>query len=182
MFSYGWTHLIFARTLWRRYYYYLYVTDEETGVQKSKATYPDQAARRRQNWDANSDSPVPESMLSSIPWFGAVDTQQRLIHPLSLFFLPYCSPIPACLHQLKKKKKVSCLVVSESANPWTVAQQASLSMGFSRQEYWSRLPFPPPGDHLDPGMEPMSPASCNAGRFINTEPLGKVQYLKCISL
>ena len=83
---------------------------------------------------------------------------------------------------LPKKKKVSCLVVSESANPWTVAQQASLSMGFSRQEYWSRLPFPPPGDHLDPGMEPVSPASCNAGRFINTETLGKVQYLKCISL
>ena len=40
----------------------------------------------------------------------------------------------------------------------TVAFQAPLSMGFSRQEYWSGLPFPPPGDLLDPGIEPMSPA------------------------
>ena len=42
--------------------------------------------------------------------------------------------------------------------PWTVALQASLSMGFSRQEYWSGLPFPFPGDLLDPGIEPEFPA------------------------
>jgi len=41
--------------------------------------------------------------------------------------------------------------------PWTVVYQASLSMGFSRQEYWSGLPFPSPGDLPDPGMEPGSP-------------------------
>ena len=40
--------------------------------------------------------------------------------------------------------------------PWTVACQASLSTGFSRQEYWSELPCPPPGHLLDPGMEPTS--------------------------
>ena len=45
------------------------------------------------------------------------------------------------------------------ATPWTVARQASLSMGFSRQEYWSGLPFPSPGDLPNPGMEPGSPAS-----------------------
>ena len=38
------------------------------------------------------------------------------------------------------------------ATPWTVAHQAALSMGFPRQEYWSRLPFPPPGDPPDPGI------------------------------
>ena len=38
--------------------------------------------------------------------------------------------------------------------PWTVARQAPLSMGFSRQEYWSGLLFPPPGDLPDPGIEP----------------------------
>ena len=43
------------------------------------------------------------------------------------------------------------------ATPWTVAHQALLSMGFSRQEYWSGLPFPSPGDLPDPGMEPRSP-------------------------
>ena len=41
--------------------------------------------------------------------------------------------------------------------PWTVAHQALLSMGFSRQEYWSELPFPPPGDLPNPGIEPRSP-------------------------
>ena len=45
------------------------------------------------------------------------------------------------------------------ATSWTVALQAPLSMGFSRQEYWSGLPFPPPGDLPGPGMEPASPMS-----------------------
>ena len=44
------------------------------------------------------------------------------------------------------------------ATPWTVAHQAPPSMGFSRQEYWSRLPFPSPGDLPNPGIEPRSPA------------------------
>ena len=44
------------------------------------------------------------------------------------------------------------------ATPWTVAHQAPLSMGFSRQEYWSGLPYPPPGDLLNPGIESRSPA------------------------
>ena len=44
------------------------------------------------------------------------------------------------------------------ATPWTVAYQASPSMGFSRQEYWSGLSFPSPGDLPDPGIEPRSPA------------------------
>ena len=42
--------------------------------------------------------------------------------------------------------------------PWTVARQAPLSMGFSRQEYWSGLPFPSPEDLPDQGIEPGSPA------------------------
>ena len=53
---------------------------------------------------------------------------------------------------------LSHLVVSASATPWTVAGQAPLSVGFSRQEHWSGLPFPPPGDLPDPGIEPASPA------------------------
>ena len=44
------------------------------------------------------------------------------------------------------------------ATPWTVAHQASLSMRFSREEYWIGLPFPSPGDLPDPGIEPRSPA------------------------
>ena len=44
------------------------------------------------------------------------------------------------------------------ATPWTVAYQAPLFMGFSRQEYWSGVPFPSPGDLPDPGIKPGSPA------------------------
>ena len=48
--------------------------------------------------------------------------------------------------------------ISDSAIPWIVAHQAPLSMGFPRQEYWSGLPFPSPGDLPHPGIEPESPA------------------------
>ena len=55
-----------------------------------------------------------------------------------------------------KVKSLSC--VRLFATTWTVAYQAFLSMGFSRQEYWSGLLFPSPGDLPDPGIEPGSPA------------------------
>ena len=55
--------------------------------------------------------------------------------------------------------------------PWTVARQASLFIRFTRQEYWSGLPFPSPGDLPDPGIEPVSPAL--AGRLSTTVPPGK---------
>ena len=58
------------------------------------------------------------------------------------------------------------------AAPWTVAHQAPLSMGSSRQEYCSGLPFLSPRDLPDPGMELASLAL--AGRFFTTEPLGKL--------
>ena len=62
-------------------------------------------------------------------------------------------------------------VVSDSATSWTVALQAPLSMGFFRQEYWSGLPCPPPGDLPDPGIVPTCPAL--AGGFFTTAPCGK---------
>ena len=55
-----------------------------------------------------------------------------------------------------KVKSLSC--VRLFATPWTVAYQVPPSMGFSRQEYWSGLPFPSPGKLPDPGIEPGSPA------------------------
>ena len=54
---------------------------------------------------------------------------------------------------------------------WTLARQAPLSMGFSRQEYWSGLPCPSPGDLPNAGIKPASPAL--AGGFFTTEPSGK---------
>ena len=60
------------------------------------------------------------------------------------------------------------------ATPWTVAHQVPLSMGFPRQEDWSGVPFPSPGDLPEPGIEPTSPASpALAGRSFTTEPRGK---------
>ena len=55
-----------------------------------------------------------------------------------------------------KEKSLSCVWLF--ATLWIVAHQARLSMGFSRQEYWSRLPFPSPGDRPNPGIEPGSPS------------------------
>ena len=56
--------------------------------------------------------------------------------------------------------------------PWTVAHQAPLSMGFSRQEYWSGLPFPSPADLLDASLS-------LTGAFFTTEPPGKPQVFCC---
>ena len=69
----------------------------------------------------------------------------------------------------------ACSVVFDSfMGSWTVALQAPLSMEFSRQEYWSGLPFPPPGDLPDPGIKPTSLTSPSlAGRFFTTQPPGK---------
>ena len=63
------------------------------------------------------------------------------------------------------------------ATPWTVACQAPLSMGFSRQEYWSGLSFPSPGDLPNPWIEPTSPAL--PGGFFNTEPSVKYSHFVC---
>ena len=62
--------------------------------------------------------------------------------------------------------------------PRTIAYHASLFMGFLRQEYWSRLPFPSPGDLPDPGIKPASPVppALQEGS-LPAEPLGKPLYL-----
>ena len=75
---------------------------------------------------------------------------------------------------------LSCLVMCDSATLWTIALQAPLSMGFSRQESCSGFPFPPPEDLPDPGIEPRSPAL--AGGFFTTEPPGtfKIELKKKI--
>ena len=59
-----------------------------------------------------------------------------------------------CLSLKVKVKSLSHFLLF--VTPWTVARQARLSMGFSRQEYWNELPFPSPEDLSDPGTEPMS--------------------------
>ena len=77
--------------------------------------------------------------------------------------------IPQASHSL-----LSC--VRFFATPWTVAHQAPLPMGFPRQEYWSGLPFPFPGDLPDPGIEPRSPVL--QADSLGSEPPGKPKYKK----
>ena len=88
---------------------------------------------------------------------------------------------------LVKVKAKSLSHVRLFATPWTVAYQAPQSMEFSRQEYWSRLPFPSPLDLPNPGIEPGSPAlqadalpSEPPGNYsINNETLQKWKAAEC---
>ena len=70
---------------------------------------------------------------------------------------------------------VSC--VQLFVTPWTVVHQILLFMEFFRQEYWSGVPFPTPGDLADPEIKPTSlPSLALAGRFLTTESPGKPLY------
>ena len=94
---------------------------------------------------------------------------------LLLFFLHTPSPrTPICSLPVQPWQGLCVCVLRRFVTPWTVACQASLSVGLSRQEYWSGLLFPSPGDLPDPGMEPMSPV-CPALQVnsLPAEPLGK---------
>ena len=79
---------------------------------------------------------------------------------------------------------LSCFsLVWHFAKPRTVACQAPLPMGFSRQEYWSGLPCPSPGDLLNPGIEPKSPVSpALQVNTVPTEPPGKPPWMTYVDL
>jgi len=80
----------------------------------------------------------------------------------------------------KERKKVKSLShVQLFATPWTVVHQAPLSMEFSRQEYGSGLPFPPPGDLPDPGIEPGSP-TLQADTLPSEPPGNTMKYYSAI--
>ena len=70
--------------------------------------------------------------------------------------------------------------MSDTVTRWTIARQASLSMKFSRREYWSGLPCPPPGDLPKPGTEPTSPAL--AGEFFTTSTTWEAHVYICAVL
>ena len=99
-----------------------------------------------------------QDIVRYIPWGGARNVPQGCL--TVSWLVPPLSPHACSISQL-------CSTVT----PWTAARQTPLPMGCSRQEYQSGLPFPSPGDHPDPGIEPMSPAL--AGAFFPTEPSGK---------
>ena len=92
--------------------------------------------------------------------------------PIFAWNVPLISPI------FLKVKVKSLSHIWLFATPWTVAHQDPLSMGFSRQECWSGLPFPSPGDLPDPGTEPRSPAL--QADALASEPPGKPNFLELI--
>ena len=90
----------------------------------------------------------------SLPLSHLCFTHDRVYMSVLFFSLNVCPTLsfPCCVHLF--------------ATPWTVAHQAALSMEFSRQEYWSGLPFPTPGDLPDPEIKPTSLAISSIGRQI----------------
>ena len=85
-----------------------------------------------------------------------------------------------CLSLKYMKMKVLLSHIWLFLIPQTVVHQAPLSVEFSRQEYWSRLPFPPPGDLPDPGTEPRSPAL--RADSVMSEPPGKPKLPQTLPL
>ena len=86
-----------------------------------------------------------------------------------------CVCVCVCMCVCKSLSHVALFVTL-----WTVACQSPLSMGFSRQEYWSGLPFPSSGDLPNPGTEPMSPAL--QANSLPTELLGKPKERKTLPI
>ena len=86
----------------------------------------------------------------NVNWYNPLwRTEWKLLKNLRLQLLCVCVYVSAC---------VNCFSHIQLLCDWTIARQAPLSMEFSRQKYWSRLPFPSPGDLPDPGTKPESPA------------------------
>ena len=91
-----------------------------------------------------------------------------------MFFIAFCllyNQNGVLLYILKSPSRVWL-----SVSPWAITHQAPLSVEFSRQEYWSVLPCPPPGDLSDPGIEPTSLVS-PAVQFSSVQSLSRVQLL-----
>ena len=127
-------------------------------------------------WDVFGVPPEPRSCVGITP----VSMASLQVHPL----LPETPVFPGFHHI----RCVWCVVNVQSfshiqlfVTPWTVARQAPLSMEFSRQEYWSGLPCPPPGDLPNPGIKLMSLVSLAlAGGFFITVPHRKPSEIRYI--
>ena len=132
---------------------------------------------------------LPRSKCLFISWLqspSAVILEPKKIKSvtISIVSLSIChgvmGPSPPLALFIVKVKVKSLSRVRLIATPWTVAYQAPPTMGFSRQEYWSGLPFPSPGDLPNPGIEPGSPAF-QADALASQPPRGKHQIIHSYS-
>ena len=98
---------------------------------------------------------------------GTAKKKKRRVLKILKIHLPYDLAVPLLSNDQPKYPRMYYFIQT----PWTVAYQALPSMGFSRQVYWSGLPFPSPGDLPYPGIEPGSPAL--QADALPSEPPGK---------
>ena len=120
-------------------------------------------------------SPLPVEQIPNC--LVCLDAPLGFSHFLTLQHVSHCSSKQPMCHPFQ----ITCVLshfsrVQLFATLWTVALQVPASMGISRQEYWSGLPCPPPGDLPDPGIKPsslMSPAL--TGRFFTTSTIWEIQ-------
>ena len=115
---------------------------------------------------------LTEWEASDFKWNFSSSLLGRSIHSGNNYAVWIRNATPPIIHLKVKVKSLSR--VRLFVTPWTVAYQALLYMGFSRQEYWSGLPFPSPGDLPDPGIKPGFPA-LEAGALTSELP-GKHVY------
>ena len=127
----------------------------------------------RYDWSGRNSTDVAGMrtfMNLAVFFISCVLTMFSLLWALLLIKECYCVQLISALHVHAQSLQSRCSL----CDPWIIAHQASLPMGFSRREYWSGLPCPPPGDLLNQAMDftlPASPSLQGAG--FTVEPLGK---------
>ena len=147
--------------------FYIFIIFDFTLMLWGREDWEESLWNQKRKLRLTEDKCIPSPRHSYIVQFSrSVLSDSSQPHGLQHASLPCSSPTPGS--EVKSLSHVWLFAI-----PWTVVNQASLSMGFSRQENWSGLPFPFSGDLPDPGIEPRSPAL--QADTLPSEPPGKPQ-------
>ena len=147
--------------------FYIFIIFDFTLMLWGREDWEESLWNQKRKLRLTEDKCIPSPRHSYIVQFSrSVLSDSSQPHGLQHASLPCPSPTPGS--EVKSLSHVWLFVI-----PWTVVNQGSLSMGFSRQENWSGLPFPFSGDLPDPGIEPRSPAL--QADTLPSEPPGKPQ-------
>ena len=147
--------------------FYIFIIFDFTLMLWGREDWEESLWNQKRKLRLTEDKCIPSPRHSYIVQFSrSVLSDSSQPHGLQHASLPCSSPTPGS--EVKSLSHVWLFAI-----PWTVVNQASLSMGFSRQENWSGLPFPFSGDLPDPGIKPRSPAL--QADTLPSEPPGKPQ-------